>query len=189
MRAVFADAAAALRGLTRLLGFKPDWRGYFDISVDGVVRSFGAALLALPAYALFVLAANYFVAGNAPQTEAYYTAFEAALSYLRIWIVFPLVAAFVTVVLGVKHRFAAWLVVHNWTVFALLHVFTLFFVLYAAGLADAAALALMVQFYQLARLLVHWRVACAALQLGPLQGAAAAAIPILAEMVVIYAFG
>lgn len=187
MIALLADARSALIGLARLLAFQEGWRSHFDISPEGVWRSFGAVALALPAFVLFVLAANYFVAANAPGSEAGYSPLEAGISYLRIWAVFPVVAAGVAIALGLTGRYAAWLVIHNWAVFALLHVTALFFLLYAAGIADAAALAVLLQFYRLARLFVHWRIACAALQVGPVTGAAAAGIPVLADMVLIYA--
>lgn len=189
MIALLNEARSALTGLYKLFSFQAGWRSHFDISPDGVARSFGAVLLALPAFALFVLAANYYVAANAPDAGLGYGPLEALVSYLRIWGVFPFVAAGVTIVLGLTGRYAAWLVIHNWAVFALLHVTALFFVLYAAGLADPALLAVLLQFYRFGRLVVHWRIACAALQVGPVTGAAAAGIPILADMVLIYALG
>lgn len=188
MIALVGEARSALVGLGKLLSFKEGWRSHFNITPHGVARSFGAVLLALPAFALFVLAANYFVAANAPGGGTAYGPLEAILAYVRIWGVFPIVASGVAIMLGLTGRYAAWLVIHNWAVFALLHVTALFFVLYAAGLANAALLAMLLQFYQAGRLVVHWRIACAALQVGPIPGAAAAGIPILADMVLIYAF-
>jgi len=186
MIALIRDARAAMGGLFGLLAFKEDWRAGFDVSSQGVARSFAAAILALPAFILFVLSANYFVAAQpeAPET-ARYTPLEAVLSYARIWLVFPLVAALLTWVMGETKRFAAWLVVHNWAVFALLHLAALIYVLYPAGLSDLNALALFSQFYFFIRLFVHWRVAWGALDRGPAMGAVAAAIPVLADFLLI----
>lgn len=189
MIALIGEARSAMAGLGKLLSFREGWRAHFNITPDGVARSFGAVLLAIPAFALFTLAANYYVAVNAPDRSPGYELLDSLVSYLRIWGVFPIVAAGVAIVLNLTGRYAAWLVVHNWAVFALLYLTALLFALYAAGLANAAMLALLLQFYSVGRLFVHWRIACAALQVGPVTGAAAAGIPILADMVLVYALG
>lgn len=190
MIALLREAVAAMTGLGKLIAFRDDWRQHFDISADGVWRSFAAVLLSIPGYVLFVFAANYLVASvpDAP-AGAGFNALEAIATFARIWFVFPIVAAGVAILLNLKHHFAGWLVLHNWTVLALLHISVLFYVLYAAGLADRAALSLLLQFYFMLRLFVHWRVACAALQTGVATGAAAAAIPILVDAVLIYGLG
>lgn len=187
MIALLREASAALTGLGKLMAFREDWRTHFDVSADGVWRSFGAVILSIPGYVLFVFAANYLVASLPGTPEgAGFNAIEATLTYLRIWFVFPFVAAAVAMLLGLKHHFAGWLVLHNWAVFALLHMSVIFYLLYAAGIADTNALATLLQFYLFVRIFVHWRVACAGLQTGIVTGAAAAAIPMLVDAVLIY---
>lgn len=185
--ALLADARNAMIGLARLVSFREGWRPCFDTSTNGLIRSFGAMILAAPAFVMFVLAANYIVSSaGAVSAEARYTPLEAIGSYARIWLLFPVVAIGVVSVLGLKHRYVSWVVVHNWAVFALLHLAALLYLLYPAGLADTTALAMLLQLYLFARLFLHWRVAVSALETGMATGAAAAGIPIILDLLAIY---
>lgn len=184
-----SDARSAFVGVGRLLAFRKDWRAGFDVSAEGVARSFSGVVLGLPAFAFTLLAANHFMAQNPVFTvEAGFGLLDAALIWLRFWLVFPLVAAATCLVLGLGARFASWLVVHNWTVFVLLHVQALIWALYPAGLADAEALGLALGFYQILRLFVHWRVAQGALGLPPALAAAVAGVPLAVDWLLIEVF-
>ena len=188
MKALIDDARTALGGVFRLMAFRDDWRNAFDVSVDGLIRSFAAVIVCLPAYAFLVAASNHFVVENPDLVDAAATTTlgEAAVQYARLWLLFPLVAGLVVLVLGRRRALVPWIVVHNWTVVALIHLQLMIWALHAAGLVGAAVLASLLSFYQLLRLFAHWRVAFGALDVGPATAAAAAAIPLLADWLVIY---
>lgn len=189
MTGLIAEARRSLAGLYAMLTFKPGWRSHFDVSADGMIRSFSAVIVALPAFALLVAASNHFLAHNpdlAGETAGL-TVRSAALQYARIWLLFPPVALMVTLVLGLKTGLTAWITVHNWAVAALLALQALIWTLYAAGLAGVEALSVMLAMYQAVRLGVHWRVAHGALGLPWGVSAGAACIPLVVDALIVYA--
>lgn len=165
MMGLLNEARRATVGVFRMAAFRPDWRSYFDFSADGVGRSFAGILLALPAFIFTVYAIDYFVADNPNQIspESRLTLLEAALTWARYWLVFPIVAAGICIAAGMTKKYAAWLVLQNWTVFVLVHIQALIFALYPAGLADTLSLSQMTQVYLVMRALSFWRVAAGAL--------------------------
>jgi len=180
------EVRAGLTGCFALLTFKDDWRKHFDVSAQGVGRSFIGIILAVPAFAFTVASANHLVAENpmlvAPGSEI--TLAEAALIWLRFWFLFPIVAAGTAMVLKVSDRYAKWLVVHNWMVLALIHVQALMWAFYMAGFADAQSFVALLGSYTFLRLFVHWRVAAGALGVSIWLAAAAAGIPLVADTLV-----
>lgn len=179
MMAYVNEARTATIGVFRLLAFRDDWRTYFDISTGGVIRSFSGILLALPAFIFTVYSISYFVAENPGVVAegATMTLSEAALTWARYWLVFPVVAAATCMAAGLSGRYAGWLVAHNWTVFVMVHLQALIFALYPAGLADPAALSQLSLMYIFVRMLAFWRAAHGALEVTPLFAAALAGIP------------
>ncbi len=187
MRRMLADANLRVSGLFAMLAFRPGWRGRFDITPLGVGRSFNGVILALPAFYLMIAGVNAVVSANpAVYGEDAGAGFgDAAIAWLRIWGLFPVVAFFTVTVMGIRERLGAWVAVHNWAVFVLLHVQALIWALYLAGLANAAALQGLLGLYGLIRYYVHWRVAHGALGLPPVMAAAAAGIPLVAEAILL----
>lgn len=188
MRRALAEIRAGVAGTYALVAFKPDWQRHFDVSVDGFIGSFKAALYALPAFILLMLSANHYLAGEANAPAAKISLGEAALQYARIWLIFPVLAFVIVKLLGLKTGFSAWVVVHNWAVFVLLHVQALIWALNAAGIANAQVLATLIAFYQIARLFVHWRVAAGALGLPWGLAAGVACIPLVVDALIVYGF-
>ena len=186
MIAVLTDARRASLGVIRLLVFRKDWRSYFDTSAKGVTRSFAGIVLALPAFAFTVYAIDYFVAQNPGIVgeDSRLSLIEASLTWARYWIVFPITAALTCLAAGLSRSYASWLVVQNWTVFVLIHIQALIFASYAAGLADATALAELTLVYLVVRALSFWRVAAGALSLPPAYAAAIAGIPFVCDLAV-----
>lgn len=187
MMRLIGEANAALGGVAKMLAFRPGWKQSFDVSADGVVRSFAAAVLAMPAFALLVASANHFIAEHpaiqAEAPDAGFTLAEAIAQYVRLWLVFPLSAYLTCRLMNLGPAFAPWLVVHNWAVLGLILVQTFFYALYAAGLADGGSLGAVLALYQLGRLYVHWRVAHGALGVGPAAAAGAAGVPIILDLI------
>jgi len=186
IRALY-DMRAGVTGVFAMLMFKKDWRQHFDVSPEGVARSFSGIILALPAFAFLIFGVNYFVADNPANMnpEASITLGEAAISWARFWLLFPLTSALMVILLDRKSHYGSWLVVHNWTVFVLVHIQALILALYPAGLADLSAIGGTIAIYQLARLFVHWRVAHATLGLPPVLAAAAASVPLIIDWMVL----
>ncbi|XBQ16449.1 MAG: hypothetical protein ABL308_00900 [Oceanicaulis sp.] len=186
---LLAETLASARGVWRMLTFRSDWKSYFNVTETGVARSFLGVVLALPAFALLVASVNHFAAENPAiaSAEARITGIEALAIWARFWLVFPVLAAIMAMVLNVRGRFASWLVAHNWAVFVLIHLQAAYWALYAAGLADAQALGSLVAIYQMVRLYVHWRVAHAALGLPIGLSTLAAAVPLIADYLIMAA--
>jgi hypothetical protein len=166
MIALLREARTATVGVFRMFAFRDDWKSYFDFSAEGVGRSFAGVVLSLPAFVFTVFAIDYFVADN-PNTvppDTRMTLMEAALTWARYWLVFPIVAAGLCLAAGMTKKYAAWLVTQNWTVFVLVHIQALIFAFYPAGLSDPASLGQLTQVYIVARALAFWRVAAGALE-------------------------
>lgn len=177
-------------GVFALLGFRPEWRRHFDMSVDGAAYSFAGIVLALPSYVFLIACINYLVAENPMlfSPEARISFAEMAIGWARFWLLFPITAALVCYLLGVQDRFTGWLITHNWTVFILVHVQLVIFMLYPLGLADPAAIGSAMSLYSLLRILIHVRVAHASLGLPIPYAVAAAAIPMMIDWLVARAF-
>jgi hypothetical protein len=107
----YAEIQRALQGAWLLA--RGDTRGMmlFDLSVEGFWRSFAAALLAAPAYAL-VLLEQYAVLGG---PENLGTAVVAEiLAYACGWLAFPMAAIVLTRLLGLGARYVPLVVASNW---------------------------------------------------------------------------
>ena len=185
MLSLIAEVRAAMIGCFKMMTFKDDWRDHFDVSSEGVVRSFMGIILAIPAFAFTVGSANYLVASEPTlaDAEAMITLGEAITIWVRFWVLFPIVAALTVMILGASNRYASWLVSHNWITFALIHIQALFWALYVSGLADARSLVAFLGTYQIIRLLIHWRVALASLGVTLPLSVAAAGIPLVADII------
>jgi hypothetical protein len=183
MMQFITEARTATVGVFQLMAFRKDWRKKFDTSPQGVVRSFAGIVLALPAFIFTVYAIGYFVADN-PLTlgaESRLEPIEAAITWARYWVLFPVVAALTCLAAGLTQRYASWLVVQNWTVFVLVHLQALIFALYPAGIADAASLSQLTLMYIFVRMLAFWRVAGGTLGVPVALSAAMAGIPFIAD--------
>lgn len=187
MNTLIRDLVYAAVGLKRLILFQPGWQSCFDTSYEGVVRSFRAALLALPLYALIQIGIVYMIAGAGQQHPGYPPAFLAA-DFARIWLLFPVSAALASMMFSRKGQYGLWLNVHNWAVLALLAIQAALVVVHLAGFLPAMALwvflAIPMRFILLA---VHWRIATATLGLSWGAGAGAAAFHIVVDLIAVTA--
>ncbi|MGJ3232132.1 MAG: hypothetical protein ACFE0P_10065 [Oceanicaulis sp.] len=185
-RSLLSEARLGVRGVFALLAFRKNWRAYFDPSAAGALRSFIGVVLAFPAFWFMISAANHFIAENPGAGEAAdpVTVAERLLIWVRFWVLFPVTAWIVCALMDLRGGFYAWLTVHNWTVFVLVHIQALIWALHLAGLGDPESLGALLTLYALARLFVHWRVAQGSLGLPPGLSAAAAGVPLIADLVV-----
>lgn len=111
----------SLMGVWRLARFDPSGHQFFDRTQQGAARSFFAAVLMAPLYALTLIVA--FRSGNSG--EATETARAAAdplryalaegIAYAISWTAYPVAVEWLSHRLNCRDRFFSWLVAYNWT--------------------------------------------------------------------------
>lgn len=84
----------------------------FDASTDGVLRSFFAAVLVAPAYAL-MLAMRYAALLDPPPAIAF--ALSETIAYVISWVAYPLIMASLTRALGRFGRWPLFVCAYNWS--------------------------------------------------------------------------
>ena len=115
-----------------------------------------------------------------------YGAGDFLADMVRIWLAFPLIAALLVRLAGVKQRYVHWLVLHNWAVLFLFAFQGAIFVFYLAGLANAETTAFIYTFaYLFFRFFLHARIAMVALDLPAGRGIALGLIPVFADFMLI----
>lgn len=177
MMRLIAEARLALVASWRALTFKQGWKAGFDISLDGLWRSFFAAVLALPLVALILAGAWH--AGGTIELGTF------AFGYAVSWALFPVAAAAACLITGARTGFVPWVIVHNWAVIWLYALQALFWTLHTAGIFNRELLELAFFLYTYLRILVHWRIAYVSLGLPTITSALAAAVPVLAAEIAV----
>jgi hypothetical protein len=87
----------------------------FDTSVEGFWKSFQAALLVAPIYAMSVVAdeqAYAALAGALFDAPAYYIA--RAVTFVLEWVTIPVLLAILAPALGIRNRYSAYVIARNW---------------------------------------------------------------------------
>jgi hypothetical protein len=131
------EIVRSLTGAWRLLLDRSDALRFFDVSVDGFWRSFGAILLVLPAFILVVLSDRARILTDAVAGSGFdATTFlvNRGLWLLLNWIALPVVLALVAQPLGVTRTYAAYVVARNWCAVLTVAPFGLVALLSLAGL-------------------------------------------------------
>jgi hypothetical protein len=106
-----AEVARSLFGAWRLAWLDPSGMGYFNLSVEGFWRSFFAAVLVAPGYALLV-AQEFFAREEA--VSPIWALLVESLAYLVGWAAFPVAAVFLTRLLGLSRNYVPLIVAANW---------------------------------------------------------------------------
>ncbi len=101
----------ALFGAWLLARQEPSAMSFFDLSVEGFWRSFFAAVLAAPLYAV-ILVHEYSVTGLPASLG--WVALVQAVGYVLDWAAFPLAAILLTRAVGLSHRYVPLIVAGNW---------------------------------------------------------------------------
>ncbi len=104
------ELAAALKGLLRLTRFETDGFHHFDASLDGFWKSFWAAALALPVWAL--LQAEQMAAAH-PAAPLRYAALQS-IAYAVGWLAYPLLMVRISRFLDRQHNYFRYMVAYNW---------------------------------------------------------------------------
>lgn len=184
---LLTDTMQGVKAVGRALSFREDWAETLDLSASGLVRSFFAAIVSLPILVFVLLGLQQLNIDNIEGFESRLTALDLIGTLARIWLVFPVLAIFLTRLTGTKHRFVHWVVLHNWAVVVLLMVPVFPVAFYLLGLTSAAGVAFSIGFlYEGFRYFVHFRVAQLALGLPLLWTIPIAMIPVIVNMVLAY---
>jgi hypothetical protein len=106
-----AEIQLGLRGLWRLVRFKPDFALYFDRSPAGARRSFWLAVPILPAYLAMQMPAILEAAKTAGEGRAFAT---MLIAYPILWAAFPLVLLLAAPLIERQAQIFGAVTVYNW---------------------------------------------------------------------------
>lgn len=160
------DAAKGLYGAWRLAHGDRTGLSYFDTSVDGFWRSFGAAIVALPAYVGLVALS---IAGHEGEVNYPGVAMVEAVAYTIDWFAFPLAAIYVAQWMGKRHNYIRLVVALNWA--RVLEATAMLPAMLVATFAPTGALALIPVAMFIAILTYHWWVIRVSLDVGGAEAA------------------
>ena len=110
------EIVRSLNGAWELFLDRPGAMRYFDISVEGFWRSFGAVVLVVPSYALAVLAERTMMALDPAAPVQDGTAFlvQSVIGLGLDWMALPVILALLARPLGIGRHYAAFVVARNW---------------------------------------------------------------------------
>lgn len=117
------EASAALFGAFRLARFDGAGLRFFDDSLGGFWRSFYAAVLAAPFYAVLVYAD---FSGDPAETDLFRYWLVQAVGYGVGWVIFPLVMVGISRLLDREARYLRYMVAYNWSAVVQAALFTPF---------------------------------------------------------------
>jgi hypothetical protein len=106
------EVANALYGAYRLAWFDVSGMAHFNLTVDGFWRSFFAAVLVAPAYAILV---GMQLSAEAADFNLALVFLTEGIGYILAWCAFPLIAIVLTRLLGLDRRYVALVVAVNWS--------------------------------------------------------------------------
>jgi len=108
------DLAAAYRGIAgalRLARLDPSAIRDFDGSIEGFWKSFQAAIVAAPLFALLILLRT---TEHPLSSDPLRALFIEAIGYVIGWTAFPLAAWYLANALGKSQRYLTYIVAYNW---------------------------------------------------------------------------
>ena len=160
------EASYALFGAWRLAHFDVQGAAYFDRSPEGALRSFWAAAILLPAYAVMVL---MYLVDNPPALGWTGLIFVYGLTFVLRWLAFPVVMIWLTRLLDCETRYFGWLAMYNWSqVLATLATLPVSAVI-SGDLLPEPVLFLLGPIVYIALFAYLWFIARAGLGIGPLS--------------------
>lgn len=165
------EATSAIYGAYRLARVDPRGLVYFDATIEGFWRSFYAALLVAPAYAI-LLALD---PGDRPVTAGpVRLVLVEGIAYVIGWTAFPLAMVYVAQWLGRSQHYIRYIVAQNWA-----NVLEMaLFLSVAAIAAGSAAVAVLPLLAWIAVLVYEWYIARTALEITGGQAAAVVALSV-----------
>jgi hypothetical protein len=105
------EVIASLYGAYRLARFDEQGLAFFDSSPSGARRSFFAAVIVAPLYALMLSA----VGPGERHASPLRFAFVEAIAYVLSWVAYPVAVEWLSRRLGRRARFEGYLAAYNWS--------------------------------------------------------------------------
>ncbi|TVR99964.1 MAG: hypothetical protein EA406_01710 [Rhodospirillales bacterium] len=179
--AIAAEAATSLYGAWRLAHLDTGGMAYFNVSVTGFWRSFLAAVLVAPLFAL-LLSVVYPGLEDPPDVARFASA--ESIGYVIAWVTYPLVMAWMTKRLGCWDRFIGYIVAYNWAAVLQNALFIPVNILWISGMIPPEA-GFLVWLAAFAAILIYlWFIARTALGVAPLAASGIVALDILLSLLV-----
>ncbi len=180
------EVAYGLYGAYRLAHLDAGGMAYFDTSLRGFWRSFYAALITAPAYAIIVviITMDAIEAGGELSGGWLHLLLLESIGYVIEWFAFPLIMFHLCEGIGKQREYLGFIVAYNWA--AVLQA-TLFLPVVAANSAGMlpGAIGTVFQFATLALILVYQGyIARTALGIGPLAASGIVAIGLVLAFVI-----
>ncbi len=160
-----SEIEGSLYGAWRLVLRDPDSLNYFNISADGFWRSFFAAAIVAPLFFISSLLSLNLVADDAAAAAPAFSFVALAFNFVVAWVGYVVLMFPVTRLLNLESRYAAYVIVWNWT--AVLQVALLFAAallrgsgLFSGGVGDAALIAAVLTSLYIAYLVARAALGC-----------------------------
>lgn len=133
------EILSSLTGAWNLFLDRPDALRYFDISIEGFWRSFGAIVLLLPSYALIALAERARLLTDAVPDgfDGGAFLFNKIISIGVDWVAFPIIFAFIAGPLGLGRTYSTFIIARNWGAAIAVLPFAAVALLFLAGIISA----------------------------------------------------
>ena len=136
IRAPMGEIVNSLYGSSRLAWGDKNGINYFNTSHLGFWRSFTAAIIVAPIFAL-LLNVRYAVSSNDINLFRFVSIY--AIAYVIGWVAFPIIINYVTDVLGHGEKFVRYIVIYNWASVLQNLIYLPFAILVEAQLIDGTA--------------------------------------------------
>ena len=180
------EVAYGIYGAYRLAHLDPGGMTYFDTSVRGFWRSFYAALIAAPAYAIIVMlgTVDAVEAGQDLRGDGLHLLLLESIGYVIEWFAFPLVMFHPCEGIGKQREYMGFIVAFNWAAVLQTALFLPVTAAASAGMLPGF-IGPLVGFGTLALILLYQGyIARTALGIGPLAAAGVVAIGLVLAFVV-----
>ena len=134
--APIGEIVNSLYGSLRLACGDKNGMNYFNTSHLGFWRSFTAAIIVAPIFAI-LLNVRYLVSSNDINLFRFVTIY--AIAYVIGWVAFPIIINYVTDILGHGEKFVRYIVIYNWASVLQNSIYLPFAILVEAQLVDGTA--------------------------------------------------
>lgn len=162
------ESFSALYGAGRLARFEADGMAFFDVSANGAMRSFYAALIVAPFYG--ILLAMRFPMDRLGAGALRYTVVEI-ITYVVSWVAFPVIMASLAKFIEREEKYPGFIVAYNWASVLQNALYISVSVLAASGAISGEIANVLGIGVLIVVLIYSWFVATTALDLGAVTAA------------------
>jgi len=181
MTLTLREAMFAIFGAWRLAWMDRSGLHYFDRSADGALRSFFAALIVLPGYAVLVLLRLW---DQLPQVSALRFISVEGIAYVVSWTAFALAMHSITRAIGRERNYLGWLCAYNWSQVIQMAAYLPAIAIAESGLVPSSIGDFLVMAVTLAVLVYQWFVARSALEISGVAAAGTVALDFLLAVLI-----